>query len=179
MGISSSSLSWGIDSPQRVCNKKTSVFKDGLNNWIDIHLDFDFWLHDFSIKGLRCVFSGKCCFLCCLTMRIYKQQYERWRLWTPSIVFSSWADSFLFILSKQRSPVCYPLFHMPAARSNLGHDKPASVSESESHSWNAGPHCECLPALGAADFLSAFWSPDRLLPTYVKCVRTLLRVIFR
>lgn len=53
----------------------------------------------------------------------------------------------------------YPLSHMPAARPDLEHGELVPVSESESHSWNAGPLC--LPPLTAAEFFLRLLKPGR------------------
>lgn len=59
-----------------------------------------------------------------------------------------WTDLFLCLSSsEQRSPVRSPLSRMPAALPDLEHGERVSVSENESHSWNAGPLFDCLPPL--------------------------------
>lgn len=50
---------------------------------------------------------------------------------------------------------------MPAVRPDLEHGELVSVSEKESHSWNAGPLCDCLPPLTAAEFFLCLLRPGQ------------------
>lgn len=59
------------------------------------------------------------------------------------------ADSFM-CLSYAQCATLYPTCLQRGP--DLEHGELVSVNESESHSWNAGPLCGCLPALAAAEF---------------------------